>query len=468
MKKISNIIAKAKLTAILLLAAVAFTACSEDCEKLGEGLTQNGITLVSSTVSSLSFSWEPVDNAVQYGYRLLDADGNVIGGGVTTGTTASFTGLNDDTDYTFELTSFAQYKGEYSNSEAKTVSVKTEKIVPLDTPVLTYEVNYENVTVNWDAVENADKYYVKVTDSEGKEECDTITDTSYSFKGTVGLTYTVSVSADTELEAYSQSDWGKAEGITPVASPKKTALWTVEGTMNDQAIYKSSYKKKMTAYSDGTYVIEDYLYDGSGCDLEFTVGSDNMLSIQNGTYDSATGYYTVEYYPGYKAYIYPWYNYSGFDEDGCSLYFYVKDDYDNSGYCTFTWNKDDVKTAELWRVEGSFYDAGVYVQTSTRTLVAYADGTYKLLDWIYAGSGYDLEFSVNDDSSIEVLNGGTPYGTYIPVDYYAGGYSCYVITSGGYSKYETDDTDGMVWFYAYSYSQGYSTFSWKMADVVYP
>jgi len=395
-----------------MVAVFSLAACSsDDGNKLREGLMQNGIALSSSTVSSLTFTWKTVDNAVQYGYRLLDADGEVVSGGVTTGTTASFTDLYDDTDYTFELTSFAKYNGDYSNGEAQKVSVKTDKIVPLEAPVLTPEVNYEKISVSWDAVENADKYYVKVTNSEGTEECDTIIETSYSFTGTVGLTYTISVSADTEAEAFSQSEWATVEGLVPEKTPR-TEIWRVTGTMDDQAIYKTKYTKTMIAYDDGTYVIQDFLYNGSGCDLQFKIDSNNTLTIENGTYDSSSGYYQVPYcvYEGesYYCYIYPWYNsafyYSYFNKDEGSLFFYAKDDYGNSGNCTFTWNPDDVTVS--WVVKGTLTESsGATAYTSgnglSQTLIAYKDGSYKIVDWL-GTEGYDLNFAPQSDGTIKL------------------------------------------------------------------
>lgn len=467
MKKFINIMAKARLLTIMLVAAAVLAACSDDDDNIVRtGLTQNGITLTASTVSSLSFSWDAVDNATQYGYRLLTTDSTAVDGGVTTGTTASFSGLSANTEYVFELISFAQYNSQYKNSETKCINVKTDEIVPLTAPTLTSEINYEKVTVSWDAVENADKYYVKVTDREGTEVGDTITDTSYSFTGTVGLTYTVSVSADTDAEAFSQSEWTSTGDLVPVKTPR-TEIWRVTGTMSDQAIYKANYTRTMIAYDDGTYVIQDYLYGGSGCDLQFKVNSDKTIDIQNGTYNSSTGYYSVEYYPGYPAYIYPWYNYSGFDSAAGSVYFYASDDYGDSGYCTFTWNPDDVNVS--WIVKGRFIDSTIYGTTSAtsdaeRTMIAYKDGSYKIVDWLGSGDGYDFEFTPQADGSLNVKNS-YDYGYYSAIEFYSG-YYVYIYPGNGYWGLETDTDDCEFWIQSYYSTYGYFQFKWNKANVV--
>lgn len=466
--------AEVRLFAAIFIATTILVACSDSDDNIvREGLTLNGITLTSVTVSSLTFTWETVDNAVQYGYRLLDADGNVVEGcgGVTAGTTASFTGLDDDTEYTFEVTSFSKYNGDYSNGEAKAINVKTDKIVPLDTPDPEGEVKNEKVTVTWAAIENADKYYVKVTGSDGSEVNETITDattTSYSFTGTIGLTYSVSVSADTEAEAYSQSEWGTVKGLVPVKAATYE-LWRVEGDFYDAGEYQTTSKRTLIAYSDGTYKLLDWIYTGSGYDLEFNTKDNGEIEVINGGTPYGS-YIPVEYYSGYSCYVYTSDGYSSFDETEGSLTFYASGYY--QGTSTFTWNPNDVVVAERWRVTGTFDDKAVYGQAFTRTLVAYADGTYKLLDWIYEGSGCDLQFSVNTDGTLNILNGTYDSASgYYGVEYYPGGYSCSIYpwntAYGAYSTFETDATDGTFWFYAvYGNKYGYSQFSWKLADVV--
>lgn len=466
MNKITNIIAKARLFTIVMVAVAALAACSSDDDNIvREGLTQNGITLTSSTVSSLSFSWEAVDNVAQYGYRLLDTDSNVIEGGVTTGRTASFTGLTADTEYKFEVTSFAQYDSQYKNGEAKSINVKTDKIVPLAAPVVTGEVNYETVSVSWDAVDNADKYYVKVTDSNDSIVNDTITDTSYSFTGTVGLTYSVSVSADTEEEAYSQSEWATVDNLVPEEKVEtRTEIWRVTGTFKDAAVYDQSFDATLVAYDDGSYSILNWL-GTEGYNLDFTVNADGSINITNGTPYSS--YYTmVEFYSGYYLYVCPGTGYCKFDASAGDFWFYAYWDA-SSDYCEFTWNPDDVDVS--WMVKGTFLDSTIYGTTSAtsdteRTIIAYKDGSYKIVDWLGGGDGYDFEFTPLSDGSLDVKNS-TNYGSYSIVYFYPG-YYVYIYPGSGYWGLETDTDDCQFWITAYYSAYGYFQFKWNKGDVI--
>lgn len=471
MNKISNIIAKARLLTIMMVAVAALAACSDDDDNIvREGLTQNGITLAASTVSSLDFSWETVANATQYGYRLLDTDGNVIDGGVTTGTTASFTGLSDDTEYVFELTSFAAYNGDYSNGEAKTINAKTEKIVPLDTPSLTGEIKAEKVTISWDAIENADKYYVKVTDSNDSTFTSTTTETSYSFTGTVGLTYAVSVSADTELEAYSQSEWATVDGLVPEES-QKIEIWRVKGSLEETDITGTTMEKTLVAYSDDSYSLLDFVYDGSGYNLDFEVTSSGEMSITNGG-TPANGYIPVTCYDDYYAYIYAGAGYSSFDASAGSLWYYSYSY--NGGYCTFTWNPEDVTVA--WFVKGTLTESsGATDYTAdngglARTLIAYKDGSYKIVDWL-GNEGYNLNFAPQSDGTVKLEGDNyADYGYCIAVPFYYddqyGLYPLYLYNTSGYWGLETDTDDCEFWIMSYYNGYGYVQFKWNKSDVV--
>lgn len=471
MKTFINIIAKARLAAIALVAVAALAACSDDDDNIvREGLTQNGITLTASTVSSLSFSWESVDNAVQYGYRLLDTDSTVVDGGVTTGTTASFSSLSDDTEYIFELTSFAEYNsGKYKNADAKFVNVKTEKIVPLDAPVLASEVKAEKVTVSWDAVENADKYYVEIVDSNDSIVNDTTTSTSYSFTGTVGLTYSVSVSADTEAEAYSQSEWATVSDLVPVKSDK-VEIWRVTGSLNEPDITGTTMTKTLVAYDDGTYSLLDFVYDGSGYNLDFEVTSAGEMNITNGG-TAVNGYIPVAYSDGYLAYIYAGSGYSSFNATEGKLWYYSYSN--NGGYCNFTWNPEDVTVS--WFVKGTLTESsGATTYTTgnglSQVLIAYKDGSYKISNWL-GNEGYDLNFTPQSDGSLTLTGDNyTDYGYCVGVPFYYdeqyGLYPLYLYNTSGNWGLEMDNDDCQFWISSYYYSSGYVQFKWNKADMI--
>jgi len=470
MKNISNIIAKARLLTLMVVAVAALAACSDDDNNIvREGLAQNGITLTASTVSSLSFSWETVANATQYGYRLLDADSTVVGGGVTTGTTASFSGLSDDTEYIFELTSFAQYESAYKNADAKCINVKTEKIVPLAAPTLTSEIKSEKVTVSWDAVENADTYYVEIVDSNDSIVNDTTTSTSYSFTGTVGLTYTVSVSADTEAEAYSQSEWATIGDLVPVKS-EKIEIWRVTGSLVEPDITGNTMEKTLVAYDDGSYSLLDFVYDGTGYNLDFEVTSGGEMTITNGGEETG-GYIPVTCYDNYVAYIYAGAGYTSFNATEGKLWYYSASN--NGGYCIFTWNPEDVTVS--WFVKGTLTESsGATEYTSgngiSRMLIAYKDGSYKIVDWL-GNEGYDLNFTPQSDGSLKLEGDNySDYGYCVGVPFYAdeqyGIYPLYLYNATGNWGLETDTDDCEFWIQSYYSVYGYVQFKWNKADVI--
>lgn len=451
---------------ILMVSAITLASCSDDngCATL-TSLSSSDIEVTENTVSKLTFTWKEVENATQYGYRLLDANGNVVDGGVTTGTTATFTGLSDNTDYTFELTAFAMYGDKlWKNADPITLTETTKKIAPLDTPAPIAEVKESKVTVTWEEIENADKYYIKVTGSDDSVLNDTITEASYSFNGTVGLTYSVSVSADTEAEAYSQSEWGTAEGITPVAAAK-VEVWRVTGSFNETDITSSTMEKTLVAYDDGSYSLLDFIYDGTGYNLDFEVASDGSINVTNGG-DLVNGYVPVTCYDNYSCYIYPGTGYSSFDAAKGQLWYYSYSN--NGGYSIFTWNPDDVKVS--WVVKGRFIDSAIYGTTSSpsevqRTMIAYKDGSYKIINYLDGGDGYDLEFTPQADGSLTVANS-YDYGSYAAVSFYPN-YWVYIYPYSNYWGLDLGTETNEFWISAYYSASGYLQFKWNTADEIH-
>ena len=94
-------------------------------------------------------------------------------------------------------------------------------------------------------------------------------------------------------------------------------------------------------------------------------------------------------------------------------------------------------------------------------MIAWDNGTYTLKDW-YNVEGYDLEFSVNDDTSISILNYYEPYLPNIWVEAGIeednGWIQLYTATSGS-DYYSQFNGDGSVWFYSYK-TEGYPEFTW--------
>lgn len=450
--------------AALLLATALLAACSDDEDsKPLEALTQSGITLTSCGVDSLSFEWEAVDNVSEYGIQLKDSTGKAIEGGVTTELSATYTGLDDDTKYIFEVTPFAAYNSDtYRNGAAKSITVSTAKILPLPAPTPTAANEYEKITVTWDTIEHADTFYVKVEASDGTASIDTITAYSYTFTGTVGLTYTVSVSANSSNKAYSQSEWASVGGIAPTKTPR-TEIWRVNGTFVDNDITQRTYDRTLVAYDDGSFALLDFIYEGSGYDLEFKVNADGSLDIINGELETQWGI-PVLCYDNYRCYIYSGPEYSSFDMKAGKMSFYSYSYL--GGTNTFTWNPDDVTVQ--WYVVGTMYDSTVYgtkeaKSESRATLISYKDGSYKIPAWLGA-EGYDLDFIPQDDGTLKITNTEYDWGYAYSVEFYPGGYWTYIYSSAGNWELNLDGCE--FWAGGYYNSYGFYEFKWNASDVV--
>lgn len=450
---------------ILLFAATLFAACSDDDngDSAREALTQNGIKLVSCGVDALCFEWEAVDNVSEYGIQLKDSTGKALEGSVTTNRTVTYTGLDDDTKYIFEVTPFAAYGSDtYKNGETKSITVSTAKIMPLPMPVPTATNEYEKVTVTWDSIEYADTFYVKIEASGSTVSIDTTTSTSYTFTGTVGLTYTASVSANSSNKAYSQSDWGTVGDIVPTQSPR-TEIWRVTGTFVDNDITQRTYDRTLVAYDDGSFALLDFIYEGSGYDLKFKVNADGSLNILNGEPETEWGI-PVLCYDNYRCYIYSAPEYSSFDMKAGKMSFYSYSYL--GGTNTFTWNPDDVKVQ--WYVVGTMYDSTVYGTKEAKsenraTLIAYNDGSYKIASWLGA-EGYDLDFIPQDDGTLKITNTDYDWGYAYSVEFYPGGYWTYVYSSAGNWELNLDNCE--FWAAGYYTAYGYYEFKWKAEDMV--
>ncbi len=136
------------------------------------------------------------------------------------------------------------------------------------------------------------------------------------------------------------------------------------------------------------------------------------------------------------------------------------EDYLTSDAATLTVNTADIPpVTELWSVVGTVDDGAGY--TWDVTLVAYNDGNYTIKKW-YNTEGYDLNFSVNSDATISVLN------QTVEDDYYyvaAGADKTICIDTrnyedyGSYSNFSGDEKSGDIWFYNYETS-GYYELTW--------
>lgn len=372
---------------IFLLAAAcmgAFSSCSDDDDTLNGKLDKTNAEVLSQSVSSLSFTWKAIKNASQYAYELSDPDKNLVESGVTTDLAASFTKLKPNTTYQLKVWAYGAYGSGYETSEPIYLTATTPAVVQLGMPEVKVVTSGATTTASWKSVEHAKKYeyYVKLKGADKVLESGTVTDTEVALYGLVGE-YELGVKSLSTSEAYSDSEYDKVE-----FKVEKREVWRTVGTFNDGA--GNSWKATIVAYSNDSYTILKW-YGNEGYDLEFSVTSGGNVAVTNAYKDDGSWYY-VRTDATHHLTIHHTYHssFSGNSASGKIMIYNGKD-------ITFTW---PVAVTESWRAEGT---CSIQSYNWKATLVAYSDGSYKLLKW-YGNDGYDLAFSVGSDGKPTFLN----------------------------------------------------------------
>lgn len=332
---------KIKLFAMLLSLACAavFSACDSD-DEIKSPLNSPTVTQEAASYRSLSFSWNKIENAVQYGYRLIDPNGIAVKAGVINDTSITLSGLQPATTYTLEVWAFSGMDSDYSTPPAVTLTATTDGLTPLQAPTVTIaEGDY--LIASWEAVPGAKEYSYTISNGEALVTSDVTTSTSIKKVLPAG-NYTVSVIA-LGHDQYSNSPAGSATATLNV-----TELYTVTG-LYYSAVLDKSWEAKLVAYSNGSYSILNY-YGVTNYNLEFVVDAANKndkFSFLNGeeVYDEVVGYRTWQVPTGSWLYptliAYPWSNYCSFEGDSESgevrIGNYYGDSYAYWGEDTFVW-----------------------------------------------------------------------------------------------------------------------------------
>lgn len=370
-----------RLAGIFLLSALcALTSCKDD-EKVLTPLPAPEAGLYQATVSSLTFYWDKVANATQYAYELLDPEGEKVSGGVTEGTVAVLTGLKDNTDYKFTVWAYGPFEGDYSKSPVAEISGTTPAIVQLATPKLTVLVN-GGAVATWDEVPNATHYVLTISINGGKESSWDITGTEIMIGNLSTGTYTVTLKAVSDDEAFSDSELATATFVI-----EKKEAWRVDGTFDDGTGNK--WPVTMIVWNNGTYTLKDW-YNVEGYDLEFSVNDDTSINILNyyepylpniwveAGFEEDNGWIQLYTAGGYSSF-------AGSKSKGGSVWFYS---YKTEGYPEFTWTGDG----------GSLIDdlVGTYSQNSTGSQIF--DGS----NWVDFTSTNDVVIEKIDDNTVSV------------------------------------------------------------------
>ncbi len=370
-----------RLAGIFLLSALCVLSSCKDDDTVLTPLPAPEAGLYQATVSSLTFYWDKVANATQYAYELFSPEGDKVTGGVTEGTVAVLTGLKDNTDYKFTVWAYGPFEGDYSKSPVAEISGRTPAIVQLATPKLTVLVN-GGAVATWDEVPNATHYVLTISINGGKESSWDITGTEMMIGNLSTGTYTVTLKAVSDDEAFSDS-----ELATATFEIEKKEAWRVDGTFDDGA--GKNWPVTMIAWNNGTYTLKDW-YNVEGYDLEFSVNDDTSINILNyyepylpniwveAGFEEDNGWIQLYTADGYSSF-------AGSKSEGGSVWFYS---YKTDGYPEFTWTGDG----------GSLIDdlVGTYSQNSTGSQIF--DGS----NWVDFTSTNDVVIEKIDNNTVSV------------------------------------------------------------------
>lgn len=370
-----------RLAGIFLLSALCVLSSCKDDDTVLTPLPAPEAGLYQATVSSLTFYWDKVANATQYAYELFSLEGDKVTGGVTEGTVAVLTGLKDNTDYKFTVWAYGPFEGDYSKSPVAEISGTTPAIVQLATPKLTVLVN-GGAVATWEEVPNATHYVLTISINGGKESSWDITGTEMMIGNLSTGTYTVTLKAVSDDEAFSDSEPATATFVI-----EKKEAWRVDGTFDDGA--GNNWPVTMIAWDNGTYTLKDW-YNVEGYDLEFSVNDDTSISILNyyepylpniwveAGIEEDNGWIQLYTAGGYSSF-------AGSKSEGGSVWFYS---YKTEGYPEFTWTGDG----------GSLIDdiVGTYSQNSTGSQIF--DGS----NWVDFTSTNDVVIEKIDDNTVSV------------------------------------------------------------------
>lgn len=274
------------MLAVALFALVSFTSCSDDDEKTP--LQMPTISQDGQTVSSLAFHWDPVADATQYAYELVDAFDHVITADVTQTTSLVATGLKANTEYTLKVWAFTALNSDKTTSPIAVLKATTSQQVPLVSVSSATTANGNGgVTVTWPAVEHASGYrYSLDTGVSG-----TTTTNSVTLIGLELGQRTITIVAYSDDETYSDS-----EPFQFTFERVRNVLWRHTGTytMKNLPDGENKFEAEIVAYDDGTYSIENP-YGAVGYSINFMIemNDKNEYEMRPYGYPLESGFHIV-------------------------------------------------------------------------------------------------------------------------------------------------------------------------------
>lgn len=305
-----------------------------------------------------------------------------------------------------------------------------EKVWVTDAPDIDISQNdasYTSLTFEWEAVAGVNQYGYELTDPDGNMAARGVTDdntiTFTGLKPSTTYTLTVYIYGPDGTTTRRIVITATTETLVKLATPAVTA--EQRGARIDLS---------WTAVDNAGYYHYSYLAGGSEVSGDTEECSLQLRGIPAGEYTiSVTAMSDAEGYLPSEA-----------------------------ANCTFSRIRN-----EKWSVEGNFTSALLGSANKwNAVMTAYDDGSYTIAGW-YGVAGYDLEFTVNADNSLEIESGTLDAWGYCLVE--SGNPSVPVVNiwpysdaSGVYSAFDGGEEYGMVWYYASDggSTTGYDTFEW--------
>ncbi len=379
----------------MAVAITTLTACSDDTvtkTPLQAPVVSEGV----KTVSTIAFSWAPVEGASQYAYELYDTDDKLVSGygGVTSATSYIASGLQHNTTYTLKVWAFSPVDGNRTTSPVATLTATTNAPQPLGQPQeAETSISGSSVTVTWPQVDYATAYDYTLTSDGETVYTGTVSDNSVTFGKLAEGDYALTLVATSSDENYADSE---PFSLTFTVEIKIQELWRATGTYHSAAL-NQDFTADIVAYDDGTYTIEKP-FGEEGYDISFSVDEATAILIPKNAYTDGDGW--TYFYPSSQYYTASWLgdaSYSNFEGDRSkgelwfATYLYSMNGtlVGGWGYDTFSWESAALAISDICGT----YNAHV-------TCYDYFDFT----EWATIDRTDEVTISDNGDGTVNIYN----------------------------------------------------------------
>lgn len=288
------------------------SSCSDDND-VKTPLSSTQIENGGATYNSLSFHWEPVAGATQYGYELSDPNGKLIVRDVTDVCEATFNELQPSTEYTLTVWAYAGIFGDHATSAPIVLKATTDGLSKVATPEPEYNANGSASVISWGEVPNATSYSYILSSGEEIISSGEVETTSVTFNNLEKGDYKFEISANSTEPGFTDGDSGILNfSVTTVE------IWRVSGTYTS-AITNKSWQATLVAYDNDSYSLLAW-YGVEGYDFNFSYDkndTEDPFKISGYEYDE--GSYTYGVPSGVSSlgeiWVYPWDGYCNMDGD---------------------------------------------------------------------------------------------------------------------------------------------------------